>query len=75
MAELSPNALTLGRMAKKMAASQVFTPTAPIDDGTLFAGRQEQVQKVFKAMAQKGQHAVLFGERGVGKTSLAKTIG
>ncbi|HUH63080.1 MAG TPA: AAA family ATPase [Terracidiphilus sp.] len=51
-----------------------FTPGAPIDSKDLFAGRMAQVQKVLNVVFQKGTHAVLFGERGVGKTSLTNII-
>lgn len=54
--------------------SQVFSPSAPIDQKSLFAGRLPQLMDVVNAMNQKGQHAILFGERGVGKTSLARVI-
>ena len=49
----------------------LFTPGAPIDEYALFAGRQPQIQKISDTVVSKGRHAVLFGERGVGKTSLA----
>src|SRR5262245_53686708 len=55
-------------------AGRVFTPNAPIDERSLFAGRELQVNKVVDAIKQKGQHAILFGERGVGKTSLANVL-
>lgn len=57
------------------AVSQVFTPGAPIDSSKLFAGRREQVTEIINAINQRGQHVVLFGERGVGKTSLANVLG
>jgi Cdc6-like AAA superfamily ATPase len=55
-------------------ASRVFTPAAPIDDRALFAGRRTQVRQVIDAINQKGQHAIIFGDRGVGKTSLANVL-
>ncbi len=55
-------------------AAQVFTPSAPIDSQELFAGRREQISQVISAVSQKGQHVILYGERGVGKTSLANVI-
>lgn len=55
-------------------AGAVFTPTSPIDERSLFAGREEQVRLVVDAINQKGQHAILYGERGVGKTSLANVL-
>lgn len=54
--------------------SHAFTPSAPIDDLDLFAGRNAQAQEVIGAITQKGQHAAVYGERGVGKTSLANVL-
>jgi len=54
--------------------SKLFTPAAPIDDKTLFAGRRNEVRQVIDAINQKGQHAIIFGDRGVGKTSLANVL-
>src|SRR5436190_23099309 len=50
---------------------EAFRPAAPIDRRSLFSGRSEQISELFSIAAQPGQHAVIFGERGVGKTSLA----
>jgi len=60
--------------AKGFEAQQLFSPAAPIDEQDLFAGRTEQVMKMLEAVNERGKHAVLFGERGVGKTSLAKVF-
>ncbi len=49
---------------------ELFTPGAPIDEFTLYAGRQSQIQKLRDTLVSKGRHAVVFGEKGVGKTSL-----
>lgn len=65
------------RQAKLVRVAQVarvFSPGAPIDKYRLFAGRIEQVREVINAINQRGQHVVLFGERGVGKTSLANVL-
>lgn len=51
-----------------------FSPSSPIDQRELFAGRVSQLMTVMNALNQKGQHAILFGERGVGKTSLARVL-
>jgi Cdc6-like AAA superfamily ATPase len=56
-------------------ASKVFTPAVPVSEKELFSGRLEQLRRVFDAVNQRGQHAVIFGERGVGKTSLVNIIG
>jgi Cdc6-like AAA superfamily ATPase len=54
--------------------SEVFSPAAPINRRDLFAGRIEELKRVFTAVNTRGQHAVIYGERGVGKTSLANII-
>jgi Cdc6-like AAA superfamily ATPase len=54
--------------------SGAFSPGAPIDQWELFAGRLEQTRDVIVALNQKGQHVILYGERGVGKTSLANVV-
>ena len=50
---------------------ETFRPAAPIDRRSLFSGRSEQISELFAIAGQPGQHAVIYGERGVGKTSLA----
>lgn len=53
---------------------QVFRPAAPVDELRLFAGRKQQLAAVIDAVTQPGRHAIIYGERGVGKTSLASII-
>jgi Cdc6-like AAA superfamily ATPase len=53
---------------------RAFSPSAPIDRYNLFAGRTNQIHDVINAITQRGQHVVIFGERGVGKTSLANIL-
>jgi hypothetical protein len=55
-------------------AGHVLTPSAPIDDRDLFAGRGEQLMAMLDAVNGKGQHIVVHGERGVGKTSLVSIL-
>lgn len=54
--------------------NRVFTPAAPVSESDLFAGRHSQLRSVINAVGQPGQHAVIYGERGVGKTSLANVL-
>ena len=60
--------------ALALRVSSVFTPSAPIDSEELFRGRKAQVRDVVDAINQPGRHAILFGGRGVGKTSLGKIL-
>src|SRR5271166_1030071 len=59
---------------REVLVSRVFTPATPISENALFAGRMEQLRRVVDTINQRGQHAIIFGERGVGKTSLASVI-
>ncbi len=68
---MKPPADDEGWDALRSEIISAFTPGAPIDEFTLFAGRQTQIQRLGDTIMSKGRHAVLFGERGVGKTSLA----
>jgi Cdc6-like AAA superfamily ATPase len=61
-------------MVRFMRSGEIFTPSAPIDNQALFAGRVNQLNRIIGAVSQRGQHAILFGERGVGKTSLANVL-
>src|SRR5437879_2616109 len=54
--------------------SQVFTPARPVNKADLFAGRDEQISNCVSAIFQEGLHIVVYGERGVGKTSLANVL-
>lgn len=55
-------------------ALQSFSPGAPIDELDLLAGRKAQIDQMIETVMQRGQHAILYGERGVGKSSLANTF-
>lgn len=54
--------------------SQLFTPSTPIKLADLFAGRGRQIDQLVSAVAEPGRHAILYGERGVGKTSLSQIL-
>src|SRR4051794_17588267 len=55
-------------------AAKVFKPRTPITTRELFAGRWNELTAVADAVNQTGLHVVIYGERGVGKTSLANVI-
>lgn len=48
-----------------------FRPHSPIEDPAAFQGRQEERDRVEEAIKTPGLHAIIYGERGAGKTSLA----
>ncbi len=53
-------------------AGRVFQPRIPINRPDFFAGRWDQLTTIVDAVSQAGLHAVIYGERGVGKTSLER---
>ena len=50
----------------------LFKPSGPVGQRELFQGRRQEIDRVLSAVSQSGQHVILYGERGVGKTSLAR---
>jgi Cdc6-like AAA superfamily ATPase len=54
--------------------TQLFRPAAPIMEDGFFAGRLVQARSLLDVIYQPGGHAILYGERGVGKTSLVNII-
>jgi energy-coupling factor transporter ATP-binding protein EcfA2 len=53
---------------------KVFTPAAPVSDVRLLRGREQTREDIERAMVRKGATIVLYGERGVGKSSIAKIV-
>lgn len=53
------------------ALRKAFTPARPVQNQDLFAGRRSQLLQILDTLDSPGEHAAIFGERGVGKTSLA----
>lgn len=72
---MSDRPTNLAKMQRLHRVVQVFTPGGPINERGLFAGRISQVMKVLNTIGEPGRHVVLYGERGVGKTSLANVLG
>lgn len=51
-----------------------FSHGAPIEERDLFAGRIAELAKLVDTVQQRGRHAIVYGERGVGKTSLVNIL-
>jgi Cdc6-like AAA superfamily ATPase len=54
--------------------SRAFSPSSPVTTKELFSGRTGQLNRLQDVIGQRGQHALIYGDRGVGKTSLARVI-
>lgn len=55
----------------KSKIREVFTPNKPVDSIELFCGRADEVGRIVESVNTDGLHILLYGDRGVGKTSLA----
>ena len=60
--------------ALRFEIGNLFTPSSPINVAELFAGRSDKLMQILDTIAEPGRHAIIYGERGVGKTSLAQII-
>jgi hypothetical protein len=54
----------------RMRLRNAFTPSQPITDWSRFAGRTEMLTALIRATEDGRLHTVLYGERGIGKTSI-----
>jgi Cdc6-like AAA superfamily ATPase len=51
-----------------------FSPTRPINDLRLFAGRRDALQFLIRSIEELNLHVILYGERGIGKTSMLHVL-
>lgn len=57
-----------GEVRMKLRAA--FTPSQPVVDQRMFAGRSELLTSMIRSIEDQRLHLVMYGERGIGKTSL-----
>jgi len=62
------------KLSLRGALASAFSPSAPVSSLDLFSGRISQLERVTEAIFQRGRHVAIYGERGVGKTSLANVL-
>jgi hypothetical protein len=60
--------------ALREAMFQVFTPGFPISHKDFFKGRVQQLGRIMETVPSPGRHPIIFGQRGVGKTSLVNIL-
>lgn len=69
--------LDLGRSDTERARLLVrdaFTPSQPVNDHTMFAGRRALLEELIVAIEDQRLHFVLYGDRGIGKTSILRVL-
>ena len=64
-----------GRSSDRFAAIRAklrhaFTPSQPVADRKMFAGREDVLKTMIRSIEDQRLHVVIYGERGIGKTSL-----
>lgn len=63
--------MTEAEFAEKL--HKVLSPSQPIRTPELLKGRAEQLDRIRRSLYAAGRHVFIYGERGVGKSSLAAT--
>lgn len=51
-----------------------FTPSQPVSDVRHFAGRAALLKRLIRAVEDQNLHAILYGDRGIGKTSILRIL-
>ncbi|WP_170593563.1 nSTAND1 domain-containing NTPase [Ruegeria arenilitoris] len=59
---------------KPSEIENAFQPAKEIDDATKFSGRKEAFENSFFGLMSNGSNLAIVGNRGIGKTSLARQI-
>lgn len=56
---------------KNRKVDSYFTPSKPVSSPTNLRGRDEEIGKILGALTTPGMHCMIYGDRGIGKSSLA----
>lgn len=67
------------RATDRAAAARIklrgaFTPSQPVTDRRMFAGRVEVLTTLIRSIEDQRVHVIMYGERGIGKTSLVHVL-
>jgi len=56
---------------KSFKVDAFYTPSKPVSSPSNLRGRDEEIQKILGALTTPGRHCMIYGDRGIGKSSLA----
>lgn len=56
---------------KSRKVDAFYTPSKPVSSPSNLRGRDEEIQKILGALTTPGRHCMIYGDRGIGKSSLA----
>ena len=63
-----------GTSAARMRFRAAFTPSQPVVDRRMFAGRGEVLTAMIRSIEDQRLHTVMYGVRGIGKTSMLHVL-
>ena len=58
----------------RVTLRDVFTPAQPVTERSKFAGRLGVLARLIEILEEQRSHVVIYGERGIGKTSLVHIL-
>jgi type II secretory pathway predicted ATPase ExeA len=64
----------VGRDPTRIAYRRAFLPSQPVASASDFAGRTELLRRVIRAIEDQHLHVVVYGDRGIGKTSVLRVV-
>ena len=59
---------------EKRGVRKTFTPHKPVSEIQSLLGRQPELMRILGCLDTPGRHVLLYGDRGVGKSSLVKVV-
>lgn len=62
------------QLARRRLLARAYPLAQPISQLRQFAGRRELVETVIRTIEERRMHVVLYGDRGIGKTSLLNIV-
>lgn len=62
------------KLLSRSKVRDVFTPFSPVNKSELLSGREAEISSILASINTPGQHALIYGHRGIGKSSLANVI-
>lgn len=60
--------------AARVKLRSAFTPSQPVTDRRMFAGRLDVLTTLIRSIEDQRVHVIMYGERGIGKTSLVHVL-
>jgi hypothetical protein len=69
-----PFGFELEKKIEKSGVRKIFTPHAPVRLQELLFGRTSALREIISQVNTPGAYPILFGDRGVGKTSIASIV-